>query len=506
MIFYKSGEKTKESNLPRRITHKPSIRVEACGAHQVHLSPTLKTQILHQTILKPSERVKMILLKSIPKVDKFITHKAFEGLSTTLITKISKEVIATLRENILNNEIQNIDEKELISTVLKKYKSITTASLQPLINATGIIIHTNFGRSLIDKKSLEKAILIATNYNNLEYDLIEGKRGERYSHIVKTLQNLTGCEDAIVINNNASAVFLILNTFAKNKEVIVSRGELVEIGGSFRVPEVMSQSGAILKEIGTTNKTHLRDYENNINEKTSMLMKVHKSNYSIEGFASEVDFEEIVKVAKKSDLIDYYDMGGGHIIDLPFNLSKNEPSILEIMKYNPSLLSFSGDKLLGSVQAGIIIGKKELIEKIKKNQLLRMLRVDKITLSILEETLNLYLKNELDDIPTIKMIQMPQKTLEDRAKYLKEKIEDLYDCQVIQTKTLIGGGTTPNKKIPSIALSLEYKNYKPNELEKLLRKNNLITRIEDEKVLLDFRTIQENQIEQIAEILKGLFI
>ena len=505
MIFYKSGEKTKESNLPRRITHKPSIRVEACGAHQVHLSPTLKKEILHQTILKPSERVKMILLKSIPKVDKFITHKTFEGLSTTLITKISKEVIATLRGNILNNKIQNIDEEELISTVLRKYKSITTASLQPLINATGIIIHTNLGRSLIDKKSLEKAILIATNYNNLEYDLEEGKRGERYS-IVKTLQNLTGCEDAIVVNNNASAVFLILNTFAKNKEVVVSRGELVEIGGSFRVPEVMSQSGAILKEIGTTNKTHLRDYENNINEKTSMLMKVHKSNYSIEGFASEVDFEEIVKVAKENDLIDYYDMGSGHIIDLPFNLSQDEPSILEIMKYNPSLLSFSGDKLLGSVQAGIIIGKKELIEKIKKNQLLRMLRVDKITLSILEETLNLYLKNELDNIPTIKMIQTPLKTLEDRANNLKEKIEDLYNCQVIQTKTLIGGGTTPNKKIPSIAVSLEHKNYKPNELEKLLRKKSLIARIEDKKVLLDFRTIQENQIEQIEQILKGLFI
>lgn len=448
----------------------------------------------------------MILLKSIPKVDKFITHKAFEGLSIPLVTKISKEVITNLREDILNGKIQNINEDNLVLSVINKYELITTASLQPIINATGIIIHTNLGRSLIDKKSLEKAILIATNYNNLEYNLEEGKRGERYSHIVKTLQNLTACEDAVVVNNNASAVFLILNTFAKNKEVIVSRGELVEIGGSFRVPEVMSQSGAILKEIGTTNKTHLKDYENNINEKTSMLMKVHKSNYSIEGFASEVNFEEIVKVAKQNNLIDYYDMGSGHIIDLPFNLSQDEPSILEIMKYNPSLLSFSGDKLLGSVQAGIIIGKKELIEKIKKNQLLRMLRVDKITLSILEETLNLYLKNELDTIPTIKMLQTSLETLKKRANHLKERIENLYKCQVIETKTLIGGGTTPNKKIPSIALTLEYKNYKPNELEKLLRKNNLITRIENEKILLDFRTIQENQIDQIAQILEGLFI
>ena len=447
----------------------------------------------------------MILLKSIPKVDKFITHKAFEGLSTSLITKISKEVIGNLREDILNNRVQNIDENILVSKVLKEYETISTPSLQTLINATGIIVHTNLGRSLINKQSLEKAIQIATSYNNLEYDLNEGQRGERYSHIVKTLQNLTDCEDAIVVNNNASAVFLILNTFAKNKEVIVSRGELVEIGGSFRVPEVMSQSGAILKEIGTTNKTHLRDYENAINEKTSMLMKVHKSNYSIEGFTSEVDFEEIVKIAKENKLIDYYDMGSGHIIDLPFNLSSNEPSILEIMKYKPSLLSFSGDKLLGSVQAGIIIGKKELIEKIKKNQLLRMLRVDKITLSILEDTLNSYLKNELDEIPTLKMLYTNIETLGQRASKLLEKVSDFCICEVIKTQTLIGGGTTPNKKIPSIALTIEHNDYKPNQIEKLLRKNNLIARIENEKILLDFRTIQENEIEKIADILKKIF-
>ncbi len=447
----------------------------------------------------------MILLKSIPKVDKFITHKAFEGLSTSLITKISKKIIGNLREDILNNRIQNIDENILVSNVLKEYEIITTPSLQTLINSTGIIVHTNFGRSLINKKSLEKAIQIATSYNNLEYDLNEGKRGERYSHIVKTLQNLTDCEDAIVVNNNASAVFLILNTFAKNKEVIVSRGELVEIGGSFRVPEVMSQSGAILKEIGTTNKTHLRDYENAINEKTSMLMKVHKSNYSIEGFTSEVGFENIVKVAKENNIIDYYDMGSGHIIDLPFNLSSNEPSILEIMKYKPSLLSFSGDKLLGSVQAGIIIGKKELIEKIKKNQLLRMLRVDKITLSILEDTLNSYLKNELDEIPTLKMHYTKIETLEQRAFKLLEKVSNFCICEVIKTQTLIGGGTTPNKKIPSIALTIEHKKYKPNQIEKLLRKNNLIARIENERILLDFRTIQENEIEKIADILKKIF-
>ncbi|MFY9071627.1 L-seryl-tRNA(Sec) selenium transferase [Aliarcobacter butzleri] len=447
----------------------------------------------------------MSLLKSIPKVDKFIMNEAFEGLSRTLITKIAKKTLEELRNDILNNKIEKIDENTLINEVLDSYKDLTSPSLKSLINATGIIVHTNLGRSLLDEKSLTKAIKIATTYNNLEYDLKKGKRGERYEHITKSLQALTSCEDAIVVNNNASAVFLILNTFCKNKEVIVSRGELVEIGGSFRVPEVMNQSRAKLKEIGTTNKTHLRDYENAICEKTSMLMKVHKSNYSIEGFSSEVSFEEIVKIAQQNNLIDYFDMGSGHIIDLPYNLNKDEPSILDIMKYKPSLLSFSGDKLFGSVQAGIIIGKKELIAKIKKNQLLRMLRVDKITLALLEETLNSYLKNELDSIPTLKMLNTKIETLEQRANNLKEKCKNFIKCEVIKTSTMVGGGTTPNKKIPTIALTLEHKNYKANKLEEILRKNSIISRIENDKVLLDFRTILESDCKKIEEILKNLF-
>ncbi|MFV7791109.1 L-seryl-tRNA(Sec) selenium transferase [Aliarcobacter lanthieri] len=447
----------------------------------------------------------MSLLKSIPKIDKFITNKAFEGLSKSLITKISKEKIQNLRENILNNNIKNFDENLLINSILEEYNDINTSSLKPLINATGIIVHTNLGRSLLDEKSITNAIKIATSYNNLEYDLQKGKRGERYEHITKSLKALTSCEDALVVNNNASAVFLILNTFCKNKEVVVSRGELVEIGGSFRVPEVMNQSGAILKEIGTTNKTHLRDYENAINNNTTMLMKVHKSNYSIEGFSSDVSFEDISKIAKEHSLIDYFDMGSGHIFDLPYNLSKDEPSILELMKQNPSLLSFSGDKLLGSVQAGIIIGKKDLIEKLKKNQLLRMVRVDKITLSLLEESLNLYLKNELDTIPTLKMLNTKVEILKERANLLKDKIENFINCEVIETSTMVGGGTTPNKKIPSFALSLQFKDFKPNKMEEILRKNLIIARIENDKLLLDFRTIKEDEIIQIENILKKEF-
>jgi L-seryl-tRNA(Ser) seleniumtransferase len=446
----------------------------------------------------------MFLLKSIPKVDKFVQNSAFNGLSSNLVTKISKNIIKDLRVNIINKNISTIDEEALIQKVIKQYQEIISPSLKKIINATGIIVHTNLGRSLISLESFDKVKEIVTSYNNLEYDLEKGQRGERYSHISKALCELLDCEDVLIVNNNASAVFLVLNTFAQNKEAVVSRGELVEIGGSFRVPDVMTSSGAILKEIGTTNKTHLKDYENACTENTSILMKVHKSNYSIEGFTSEVSHEEIVKVATKNNLIDYYDMGSGHMIDLPYNLNQTEPSVKEIMKSNPSLVSFSGDKLLGSVQAGIIVGKKKYIDKLKKNQLLRMLRVDKITLAILEDNIISLLLDKKENIPTLHMLFTPIDTLKTRALKVENKVKDICECTIIETKTLIGGGTTPNKKIPTIALTIEFKNYKPSKIEKLFREKKVIGRIEDDKFLLDFRTIQESEIETIITTINGL--
>jgi len=443
----------------------------------------------------------MKLLRELPQVDKFIKYKEFESYSPILLSQIAKEVITNTREKILNKELDVLEIDLLIKEVCNQYKQITAPSLQEVINATGVIVHTNLGRSLIHPEVFDRVKTLATSYNNLEYDLKKGKRGERYSHITKVLTQLTGCEDAIVVNNNASAVFLILNTFAKNKEVVVSRGELVEIGGSFRVPDVMSQSGALLKEIGTTNKTHLRDYENAISDNTSMLMKVHKSNYSIEGFTAEVPFEEVIKTAQDNNLIDYYDMGSGHMIDLPYGLDLKEPSILKYMKHKPSLMSFSGDKLLGSVQAGIIIGKKELIDKLKQNQLLRMLRVDKITLAILEENIKSHLLGNLDEIPTLKMLLTPVETLEQRALSLQNELPKSCKSEIIFTQTVIGGGTTPNQKIPTVALSLEFKNYKPNKIEKLLRGKNLVGRIENDKFLLDFRSINETELTSIVNII-----
>ncbi len=446
----------------------------------------------------------MVLLKSIPKIDKFVLNRAFKGLSTSLITLISKSVLHDLREDILNKKIKSFDENRLIEKVIKEYKTIIKSSLQKVINATGVIVHTNLGRSLIDEKSFDKVKEIVTSYNNLEYNLKEGKRGERYSHISKVICKVLGCEDVLIVNNNASAVFLILNTFAKNREVVVSRGELVEIGGSFRVPDVMNSSGAILKEIGTTNKTHLKDYKNAITQNTSMLMKVHKSNYSIEGFSSEIVFEEIIKIAQDNNIIDYYDMGSGHLVDLPYGLNENEPSVLKYMQHNPSLLSFSGDKLFGSVQAGIIVGKKRYIEQLKKNQLLRMLRVDKLTLVLLEESMKSILLDEIQNIPTLKMLFKTTQELQENAYKLQKTIKHICETKIIETKTVIGGGTTPNKKIPTITLSIKFKNYKPNKIEKLFRAKNIIGRIENEKFLLDFRTIQDNEVKLIENIIKEI--
>ena len=446
----------------------------------------------------------MFLLKSIPKVDKFIKNEKFDTLASSLLVSITQEVLQNLRENILNKSVESFSEEELVQIVLEKYKALTQPSLQKLINATGVIVHTNLGRSLIDPKTFDKVKELVTGYNNLEYDIAKGKRGERYSHISDVICRVLGCEDVLIVNNNASAVFLILNTFAKKKEVIVSRGELVEIGGSFRIPNVMKESGAKLVEVGTTNKTHLRDYEENISKKTSMLMKVHKSNYSIEGFSSEVEFKELVRLAKENNLIDYYDMGSGHLIDLPYGLDKYEPSVLKYMQENPSLLSFSGDKLLGSVQAGIIVGKKEYIAKLKKNQLLRMLRVDKLTLALLEESITAILLNKTDQIPTLRMLFTSTDTLRENALALHQEIQDICECEIIQTKTVIGGGTTPNRTIPSIAVTIKIKNYKQNKIEKLFRERKIIGRIENDKFLLDFRTIQKSEIIQIINTVKEI--
>jgi len=438
------------------------------------------------------------ILKNIPKIDKLTGNPVFKQANPKLLSKIAKKTVENLRENILKKEITSIDEDKIIEEIKTEYNNIFSPSLKPLINATGVILHTNMGRSLISPELLKRASEIICNYSNLEYDLKKGCRGERYEHVSTHLKELLGVEDVLVVNNNASAVFLILNTFAKGKEVIVSRGELVEIGGSFRIPEVMSQSGALLKEVGATNKTKPDDYEKALNENTAMLMKVHQSNFSIEGFSEDTPYEKIKKLALKNNLLDYYDLGSGYIPKLPYNLSQKEPSLPDILKLAPSLVSFSGDKLFGSVQAGIIAGEKKLIDKLKKNQLLRMLRVDKITLSLLEESIKAYLKEEYELIPTLGMLFTDLEDLKKRVESFSKQLKNI-KTEIIETTTFMGGGTLPNREFPSIALHVKGKAV---ELEKKFRENLIIGRIENDKFLLDFRTVlpsQEHKLKKTIE-------
>jgi len=307
---------------------------------------------------------------------------------------------------------------------------------------------------------------------------------------------LLGVEDVLIVNNNASAVFLILNTFAKGKEVIVSRGELVEIGGSFRIPEVMANSGAILREVGATNKTKISDYKNAINDDTAILMKVHRSNFTIEGFSAEVAYKEIKTLSDEHRLLDYYDLGSGYIPELPYGLSQHELPISKILENHPDLISFSGDKLFGSVQAGIIAGRKELIDRLKQNQLLRMLRVDKVILSLLEETVRAYLEEQYELIPTLRLLFESQGTLMSRAQQMRQSIGS-DKCEVIESVTFMGGGTLPNKEFPTIALKFHGK---ATALEKAFRRHNIIGRIEKDAFLIDFRALEQRHEAYIISV------
>lgn len=442
----------------------------------------------------------MSLLRSLPKIDTFVAHELFEGLNKTRLMRIAKEAIESLRQEILQGTCDHVDEERLRLHVKHSYDALFAPSLKPLINATGVILHTNMGRSVLSATLLARAKEVLCNYSNLEYNLEKGCRGERYEHASTHLKQLLDVEDILVVNNNASAVFLVLNTFAKKKEVVVSRGELVEIGGSFRIPEVMKQSGALLCEVGATNKTKISDYKEALSPKTAMLMKVHQSNFSIEGFSEDTPYEAIHALAVENNLIDYYDLGSGYIPKLPYNLGMNEHSLEQILSCKPSLISFSGDKLFGSVQAGIIAGKKELIAKLKKNQLLRMLRVDKLTLSLLEESIKAYLKEEYESIPTLWLLFQSVEELTQRALHVRTCIGESY-CSVIESETYMGGGTLPNRKFPTIALHVKGK---ATTLERQFRARHVIGRIENERFLLDFRALLPQSETALIEISKTI--
>lgn len=430
-------------------------------------------------------------LRKLPQIDKFIKNERFFGLDISLLTKVARAELESLRAQILGGK--NCPELDaIVQNTLARYEKASNLSLRSLINATGVIIHTNLGRSAIDPEILRRAQPVITGYSNLEYSVEKGGRSNRYDYVGGLLAELFGFEDAVIVNNNASAVFLVLNTFSKGGEAIISRGELVEIGGSFRVPEVMANSGAILREVGTTNKTNLRDYEDAINENSKLILKVHRSNFDIVGFSEEVAMPGLSALARERNLIDYFDLGGGFYGELPYGLERNEPNLKNLKE--TSLVSFSGDKLFGSVQCGIILGKKGLIAKLKKNQLLRMLRVDKVIISLLAESVKAYANRESELITTVKQLYKSVDELENTANFINSQLKT--PLEIVRTTTFVGGGTMPNKRIPSLALAVKGN---ANENEAKFRKNLVIGRIEEGKFLLDLRSVLDADVQNLIE-------
>ena len=427
----------------------------------------------------------------------------------SIVLETIREVIELNRKEIINsNKYLDINIESIVNDVIYKVKLKYSLSLKKVINGTGIVIHTNLGRSLVSEQIKDDLFSIATRYSNLEYDIENGERGSRYTHLTDIIKRLTGAEDVLVVNNNASAVLLSLNTLAKEKEVIVSRGELVEVGGSFRIPSIMELSGAKLNEVGSTNKTHLKDYEESINENTGAIMKVHTSNYKILGFTESVEVDKLSNLSKKYNVPLIEDLGSGVFIDLSKYGLSYEPTVLDSLKNGADIVTFSGDKLLGGVQAGIIVGKKEYIQKMKKNQLTRALRVDKLTICALEATLRMYLdeENAIKNIPTLRMLTYSIQELEKKAVGLYDKIKDLkdFDIKISDSKSQVGGGSMPLEFIDSKVIEIIPKKISVSSLEKKLRlsKSHIIGRIKDEKYILDVRTIFEDEFDLIYEELK----
>ncbi|NLJ98922.1 MAG: L-seryl-tRNA(Sec) selenium transferase [Tissierellia bacterium] len=455
----------------------------------------------------------------IPKVDELLENANIQELLNSMPRKI---VVDSIREeiDILRKDIRklSLDEEQIIERNNRLYEMVmdrankkNSYKLRRVVNATGTVIHTNIGRSLINEEIMDNVKEIATNYSNLEYDLEKGERGSRYSHLEDILVEITGGEAAMVVNNNAAAVMLVLSTMAKDSEVIVSRGELIEIGGSFRIPDVMEQSGAHLVAVGTTNKTHLGDFENAITEETKALLKVHTSNYRILGFTSSVSAEELYTLKSKYNIPLIEDLGSGVLVDLSKYGLEYEPTVQDSIKNGVDVVTFSGDKLLGGPQAGIIVGKREYIEAMKKNPLTRAFRVDKFTISALEATLRLYLDESIavEKIPTLNMLSLSIEEIEEKAKVLYDLLADNIDCEnckieIVDDYSEVGGGSLPLEKMPTKCIMLTLNNLSVSRFEKALREYDIpiITRVYKDRIYIDLRTIREDEYKIVVDGIK----
>ena len=447
------------------------------------------------------------LLRHLPKVDILCQSPALEEERETYgekaVTEAVRQEIAALRQEILEGTGASLPTKDILfGQIQKRILRNALPSLRTVINGTGIILHTNLGRACLSEKAAQAAADTARRYANLEYDIPKGQRGSRYDHVESQLCRLTGAESALVVNNNAAAVLLVLSALTQGGQVIVSRGELVEIGGSFRIPEIMEACGARLKEVGTTNKTHLADYLRAICPETKALMKVHTSNYRIVGFSETPALADLVKLGHDHGLPVLEDLGSGCLVNLADYGIHDEPSVQDSLKAGADIVSFSGDKLLGGPQAGIILGKKQYVDKLKKHPLTRAMRVDKMTLAALEATLNSYENNRLEEIPVLNMLSASPDALKRKAEHLAALLRGAdISVSVIPVRGQVGGGSVPNHDLASYAVAFTGN---VTELEANLRlgMNPIVGRIHNDTYLLDVRTLWEADFPTIVNAVK----
>ena len=456
---------------------------------------------------------KNMLYRNIPKVDVLLENPEIMELikkyHRQVVVDVIREEIDNLRNFIKESDDISLIEKKienLVDDIKKSTEKIYSYNLRKVINGTGTILHTNLGRAIISKKHADYLSEVVTSYSNLEYNLEGGKRGERYSHFEKLICKITGAEAAMAVNNNAAAVMLVLSSMAEKKEVVVSRGELVEVGGKFRIPDVMKSSNANLIEVGTTNKTHLEDYEDAISENTGAFLKVHTSNFKILGFTESVSIEELCKLGKEKNIPVIEDIGSGVLVDLSKYNLEYEPTVQDSIKAGVDVVSFSGDKLLGGPQAGIIVGKKKYIDKMKKNPLTRAFRIDKFTATILEMIFHEYLNEEdaIKNIPVLSLITKDIKEIEENANVLFDKLSNLNNVANIQiedTLSQIGGGSLPAERLKSKCVSITPKNMSTALLEEKLRfgESPVVARISDDKLIIDMRTVLNDEIDILAD-------
>jgi L-seryl-tRNA(Ser) seleniumtransferase len=447
------------------------------------------------------------LLRQIPGVDEILNrpglHALEERVGRPLVLQATRKVLQSLRDAITSGNVAQFSENWLEEEIIREAHAMAEFSLTPVINATGVILHTNMGRAPLAPEALAHLVRVAEGYSNLEYDLDRGERGERDVHTDRLFAQLLGAERSLVVNNNAAAVFLALNTLAEGAEVIVSRGELIEIGGSFRIHDICVKSGATLREVGTTNRTRAGDYAAAINERTRLLLRVHPSNFRIVGFTERPGLEELADLAHQHNLLLMEDLGSGCVVNLTsFGVHEELPAGLSL-KGGADVVTFSGDKLLGGPQAGILLGKREPLEKIRKNPLFRALRVDKLTIAALEATVSIYLQGRLDSIPALRMIRLSKDAIALRADRLAQAIsaQPGFSATFRDGESVIGGGSTPGQTLATSLVAVRHAQQSAAKLEATLRRQKpaIVGRVEQDEFIIDLRTVGDDQDETIAE-------